>query len=288
MSNSRRATAAASRAATKGYSRNPNDPELTIRHEELTEEIEHWQQIIKDAEAEGFKVWSKADFTRGDVVLYRGTWYEVLRVNPKSVTIPHIHNGTGKRIVRATDNRHDGWTWTAPYDDVSGRKSTAEMQQPPQGEAARTPGAGRAVPADRGAGTGGRDVPMCHSSQWHAEVRRCAHCHHAPEGEPTPASAPRHRGELAGAHGAGAHRLEKLRRSRKRALWAMTRREAQAVCGDPRTSGRSYMLTWTERPGTEGADWEWVPDNGSLAPVLEDLGITPRRQWAPAPQAPAA
>ncbi len=78
-------------------------------------------------------------------------------------------------------------------------------------------------------------------------------------------------------------------RSRKRALWAMTRREAQAVCGDPRTSGRSYMLTWTERPGIEGADWEWVPDNGSLDQVLEDLSITPRRDWTAAtPQAPAA
>ncbi len=67
----------------------------------------------------------------------------------------------------------------------------------------------------------------------------------------------------------------------------MTRREAQAVCGDPRTSGRSYMLTWTDRPGVEGADWEWVPDNGSLDPVLSDLGVTPRREWSAAPQAPA-
>ncbi|MEU7230139.1 DUF3560 domain-containing protein [Streptomyces chrestomyceticus] len=123
-------------ASAKGYFRDPDDPELTIRHEELTEEIEHWQQVIKDAEAEGFKVWSKADFTRGDSVLYRGTWYEVLRVNPKSVTIPHMHNGVGQRVVRAADNRHDGWTWTAPYDDVSGRKSADEMQQPTQSEAA--------------------------------------------------------------------------------------------------------------------------------------------------------
>ncbi|WP_312870963.1 DUF3560 domain-containing protein [Streptomyces lonarensis] len=118
----------------KGYSRNPDDPELAIRHEELTEEIEHWQQAIKDAEAQGVKVWSKADFSRGDFVLYRGTWYEVLRVNPKSLTIPHIHNGTGRHIVRATGNQHD-WTWTAPYDDVSGRMGADEMQQPPPAEA---------------------------------------------------------------------------------------------------------------------------------------------------------
>ncbi|MDX2540150.1 DUF3560 domain-containing protein [Streptomyces scabiei] len=273
--------------SAKGYSRNPDDPELTIRHEELTEEIEHWEQIIKDAEAEGVKVWSKADFTRGDFVLYRGTWYEVLRVNPKSVTIPHIHNGTGKRIVRATGNRHDDWTWTAPYDDVSGRKSADEMEQPPQAEAAehqeqaeQSPPIEEPVPAVE-------TCPMCHSSQWQAEVRRCAHCHHAPEGKPTPASAPAAEAERQEGMALVLIASKNSRHSRKRALWAMTRREAQAVCGDPRTSGRSYMLTWTERPGTEGADWEWVPDNGSLDPVLEDLGITPRREWTAAPQAPA-
>ncbi|KOG07327.1 DUF3560 domain-containing protein [Streptomyces viridochromogenes] len=244
--------------SAKGSTRNPDDLELKIRHGELTEEIEHWQQIIKDAEAKGFKVWSKADFTRGDFVLYRGTWYEVLRVNPKSVTIPHIHNGVGQRVVRATDNRHDGWTWTAPYDDVSGRKSADEMQ-PPQAEAAEQQQAEQSTPSKE---------PV-------------------PAEKPTPMAAP----------GAGTNWQDGMalvliasknsRRSRKRALWAMTRREAQAVCGDPRTSGRSYMLTWTDRPGTEGADWEWVPDNGSLDPVLEDLGITPRREWTANPQDPA-
>ncbi|MFI9333059.1 DUF3560 domain-containing protein [Kitasatospora sp. NPDC052868] len=234
--------------SAKGYSRNPDDPEQTIRHEELTEEIAHWEQVIKDAEANGFKVWSKADFKRGDFVLYRGTWYEVLRVNPKSVSIPHIFNGVGKTVVRSTDDGYDGWTSTAPYDDVSGRKSADEMQQPPQVVATE----------------------------------------HQEEAEHSP------RVEEPVAPAAEANWLEGMAlvfiaskhspRRRKRALWAMTRREAQAVCGDPRTSGRSYMLTWTERPGTEGADWEWVPDNGSLDPVLEDLGITPRREWTPAPQ----
>ncbi|MBT2405605.1 MULTISPECIES: DUF3560 domain-containing protein [unclassified Streptomyces] len=114
--------------SAKGYFRNPGDPELEIRHQELTEEIEHWQTAIKEAETKGFKVWSKADFQRGDFVLHRGTWYEVLRVNAKSVTIPHIHNGVGEFVVRATGNRLD-WTWTAPYDDVSGRMSADEMQQ---------------------------------------------------------------------------------------------------------------------------------------------------------------
>ncbi|MFD5253086.1 DUF3560 domain-containing protein [Streptomyces bobili] len=245
--------------SAKGFSRSPADPELEIEHQELTEEIEHWEAVIKDAEARGFKVWSKADFKRGDFVLYRGTWYEVLRVNPKSVTIPHIHNGTGKCIVRATGNQHDDWTWTAPYDDVSGRKSADEMQ-PPQAEAAE-----QQEQAEQSTPT---EEPV-------------------PAAKPTPVAVP-----AAGANWQDGMALvliasKNSRRSRKRALWAMTRREAQAVCGDPRTSGRSYMLTWTDRPGIEGADWEWTPDNGSLDPVLSDLGVTPRREWTAATQAPA-
>ncbi|MFJ8953487.1 DUF3560 domain-containing protein [Streptomyces sp. NPDC102381] len=245
--------------SAKGFSRSPADPELEIEHQELTEEIEHWEAVIKDAEARGFKVWSKADFKRGDSVLYRGTWYEVLRVNPKSVTIPHIHNGTGKRIVRATGNQHDDWTWTAPYDDVSGRKCADEMQ-PPQAETAE-----QQEQAEQSTPT---EEPV-------------------PAEKPTPVAVP-----SAGANWQDGMALvliasKNSRRSRKRALWAMTRREAQAVCGDPRTSGRSYMLTWTDRPGIEGADWEWMPDNGSLDPVLSDLGVTPRREWTAATQAPA-
>ncbi|NDZ77021.1 DUF3560 domain-containing protein [Streptomyces sp. SID10853] len=244
--------------SAKGFSRNPADPELEIEHQELTEEIAHWEKVIKDAEAEGFKIWSRADFKRGDFVLYRGTWYEVLRVNPKSVTIPHIHNSPGRSIVRATGNQYDDWTWTAAYDDVSGRKSADEMQQPPQAPGAEPQEIAEQSPAV--------EEPV-------------------PVGEPTAAAAP----------AVGASWLDGMAlvliasknspRRRKRALWAMTRREAQAVCGDPRTSGRSYMLTWTDRPGTEGADWEWVADNGSHAPLLAELGITPRRKWTAAPQA---
>ncbi|MEU5426512.1 DUF3560 domain-containing protein [Streptomyces sp. NPDC020799] len=115
-----------------GYTRDIGNPatvaELKRRHEELSEQIAYWQQIIKTAEEEGFKVWSSADFKKGDFVHNRGTWYEVLRVNKKSVTIPHIHNGTGKKVVRADDNNLN-WTWLVPYDEVSGRKSAEEMRE---------------------------------------------------------------------------------------------------------------------------------------------------------------
>ncbi|MFJ7590297.1 DUF3560 domain-containing protein [Streptomyces sp. NPDC097617] len=273
--------------SAKGFFRSPADPELEIEHQELTEEIEHWEAVIKDAEAEGFKVWSKADFTRGDFVLYRDTWYEVLRVNPKSVTIPHIHNGVGQRVVRAADNRHDGWTWTAPYDDVSGRKSADEMQQSTRPEAAEHQEQPQQAPPTKEPVPAAERALTSHPSPWHAKARRWALCQHAPEGRSTPATAPAERANWQDGMALVLIASKNSRRSRKRALWAMTRREAQAVCGDPRTSGRSYMLTWTDRPGTEGADWEWVPDNGSHAPVLDELGITPRREWTAAPQAQA-
>lgn len=273
-----------------GFTQNIGNPdtrqELELQHQELTEEIAYWQDVIKEAEVQGFKVWSRADFRRGDYVRAGGKWWEVLRVNAKSLAIPHIHIGIGKKVIHAADMDRPNSTWRTPYDEVTGRKSAAEMQQPPQAEAAEPQEQAEQSPPVEEPEPAAETCPMCHSSQWHAEVRGCAHCHHAPEGKPTPAA------------GAKANWQEGMalvlivsknsRRSRKRALWAMTRREAQAVCGDPRTSGRSYMLTWTERPGTEGADWEWVPDNGSLAPVLEDLGIAPRREWTAALQAPAA
>lgn len=273
--------------SAKGFSRSPADPELETEHQELTEEIAHWEQVIKDAETEGFKMWSKADFARGDFVLYRGTWYEILRVNPKSVTIPHIHNGVGQRVVRAADNRHDGWTWTASYDDVSGRKSADETQQPPRAEAAEHQEKAQQAPPVKQPVPAAETCPTSHPSPWHAKAHRWALGQHAPEQGPTPATTP---AETANGQEDMALVLitsKNSRRSRKRALWALPRREAKAVCGDPRTSGRSYMLTWTDRPGVEGTDWAWMPDNGSLDPVLTDLGITPRREWTAATQAPA-
>ena len=60
----------------------------------------------QDAEAEGVKMWSKADFSVGlrslPRHLVRGP-----RVNPKAVTIPHIHNGAGS-ASSAPGNKPDG------------------------------------------------------------------------------------------------------------------------------------------------------------------------------------
>ncbi|MER7488698.1 DUF3560 domain-containing protein [Streptomyces sp. NPDC126497] len=110
--------------------------ELTRQLAELDDQLDHWRVVVERAKAEGFKVWSRADFRRGDFVRYRGTWYEVLRVNPKSLTIPHIHIGVGRDVVRKGDGgRLSEWTWTARYDDgVTGRMSAEEMAARERGE----------------------------------------------------------------------------------------------------------------------------------------------------------
>lgn len=102
--------------------------ELTEQIAELDEQLLHLRAVVARAEAEGVKVWSRDDFTRGDFVRYRGIWYEVLRVNSRSLTVPHALP-VDRPVVRAGDGEHGehGWTWTTPYDGITGRMSAQEM-----------------------------------------------------------------------------------------------------------------------------------------------------------------
>jgi Domain of unknown function (DUF3560) len=71
-------------------------------------ELAHWRQVVADQEAAGAKVWSKADFAKGDQVQDDfGRWHEVLRVNAKSLTVPTPYS----------------WTETIPYDKVRGKRT---------------------------------------------------------------------------------------------------------------------------------------------------------------------
>ncbi|MCW2898662.1 MAG: hypothetical protein JWO67_927 [Streptosporangiaceae bacterium] len=97
---------------------------LRVRLADIAEELVYWREHVAAAEAAGVKVWSRADFTRGDFVRFLGKWYEVLRVNGKSVTIPAmISDG----LVVTRDNTRLSWTDTVPYDKVTGRKSAEEI-----------------------------------------------------------------------------------------------------------------------------------------------------------------
>ncbi|MFJ9822533.1 hypothetical protein ACIRU3_46510 [Streptomyces sp. NPDC101151] len=81
--------------------------ELTRRLAEYDEELTYWAETIKEAERRGFKVWGRADFIKGDFVRWRGSWYEVTRVNAKTATVPHIHAAfDGRRRRRRLPRGH--------------------------------------------------------------------------------------------------------------------------------------------------------------------------------------
>ncbi|MGY3341144.1 hypothetical protein ACVW0K_007337 [Streptomyces filamentosus] len=101
-----------------------NVAELTRRHTETADEIAHWRKVVEQAEADGVKLWSRADFTKGDYVRSRGRWYEVLRVNAVSLTVP---GGPDIQPVVSQESRAYSWDDRIPYDDVTGRMSAADM-----------------------------------------------------------------------------------------------------------------------------------------------------------------
>jgi hypothetical protein len=104
---------------------------LERRAADLAAELAYWREHVAGREAEGVKVWRPADFAKGDFAHGRWGWAEVLRVNPKSLTVPWGANAVHLPVVTA-DNVKDamgggGWTTKVTYDDVRGRKSAAEM-----------------------------------------------------------------------------------------------------------------------------------------------------------------
>ncbi|MEU1015389.1 DUF3560 domain-containing protein [Streptomyces sp. NPDC005898] len=102
--------------------------ELQRRHHELTEEIEFWKEVIEEAKADGFKVWGPADFSVGDFARISGRWFQVLGVNPKSVTVPSILS-VRSEVVTAENASFGGRTRTVRYDEVFGRMEAEEIAQ---------------------------------------------------------------------------------------------------------------------------------------------------------------
>ncbi|MGW1989608.1 DUF3560 domain-containing protein [Embleya sp. NPDC001921] len=101
--------------------------ELKRREEELNEELGYWRALIARAEADGFKVWGQPDFKKGDFARIRGRWYEVLRSNRKTLTVP---GGPDiQPVVSRETSLYPGMTRTAPYDEVAARMSGEEMRR---------------------------------------------------------------------------------------------------------------------------------------------------------------
>jgi Domain of unknown function (DUF3560) len=106
---------------------------LEVRADDLAEQIAYWREHVARAEAAGVKVWSKADFARDDFALSRGTWYQVQRVNAKSLTVMWGTNIGDFPAVTRDNVRHamgpSDRTGTISYDEIRGRKSAAEMAE---------------------------------------------------------------------------------------------------------------------------------------------------------------
>ncbi|MGW7639542.1 DUF3560 domain-containing protein, partial [Streptomyces decoyicus] len=316
---------------------------LDREHRRAAEQVAYWEAVITKAEADGFKVWGPDDFAKGDFVNSMGHWFEVTRINKKTLTIPHIHLGVGNPVVRKSDMRGAKDTYTVSYDEVSGhatageiaewmsaepgelskcphcvhvaggelrysvarhsctkcgyakpRKFTPPTPQPepetekettPEPEAMPTvteeqqPAATEADTDTQAQEGSGAACPMCRSAQWDADALRCAHCHHNPTGAPAPAPA-----ETDGPRWLDGPALvfiasKETAPALKRGLYRTTRAEAMALCRDERTHGTAWGLHWSERPGVQGEDFDFVADDGRFTAVLAELGITPARDW---------
>ncbi|TDB89146.1 DUF3560 domain-containing protein [Actinomadura sp. KC216] len=102
---------------------------------QLDGELGYWRDVVADKQRAGQKVWTKNDFSVGDFVKQHGTWFEVVRVNKKSVTVPWMIGGVTRGIYTVADARRQFpqdkkiSTDTIPYDKVEGRASAKEIQE---------------------------------------------------------------------------------------------------------------------------------------------------------------
>jgi hypothetical protein len=95
----------------------------------LGEQITYWRGLLAAMEAAGVhRAWSREHFRVGDEVRILGTWYPVVRVNAKSLTVPPLVFGGERRF---NDAGKDVWTDTAPYDKVYGRRRDGKVLHTP-------------------------------------------------------------------------------------------------------------------------------------------------------------
>uniref|UniRef100_UPI003F499FA0 DUF3560 domain-containing protein n=1 Tax=Nonomuraea sp. CA-252377 TaxID=3240003 RepID=UPI003F499FA0 len=104
---------------------------LLLEKSRLSARITYWEDVVAQAAAEGVKIWRPDDFDVGDFALYLGTWYEVIRVNAKSLTVPTGPLEVGRQILRRSDNvdrsgRPSRATGRIPYADVQGHLSSSD------------------------------------------------------------------------------------------------------------------------------------------------------------------
>lgn len=83
--------------------------------DDIADKLRYWGEHLDALQASGeYKLWTRADFTKGDWVKFHHGWAPVLTVNAKSLSVPHpIGLDTMYRV---------------PYDRVTDRRSKAEIE----------------------------------------------------------------------------------------------------------------------------------------------------------------
>jgi hypothetical protein len=107
---------------------------------------------LADKQKSGEKVWIMDDFAPGDFAQVHGTWFEIVRVNRKTLTVPWMIGGVTRGIHTVADARkrfpNDKRisTDTVPYDKVQAahqpRTSTRRSLRP-------KPSSGQTIQAHR-------------------------------------------------------------------------------------------------------------------------------------------
>jgi len=98
-------------AATGSYRQ-----KLEERVAELTDQLNYWQQIRAEQVAAGAATnYGPDTIAKGDAVKIRNSWYQVVRANKKTVTVP---SGLGN------------WTNTSPYREIQDHRSAGATATP--------------------------------------------------------------------------------------------------------------------------------------------------------------
>jgi hypothetical protein len=90
--------------------------QVIARKAQRGDEITYWNTIYTAQQAAGIaNSYSRDTIAKGDLIRHRGTWYTVVRANPKSVSV-QMHRGAS-------------WTNTIGYHKLSGHKPAGEHPQ---------------------------------------------------------------------------------------------------------------------------------------------------------------
>ncbi|WP_433856691.1 DUF3560 domain-containing protein [Streptomyces kronopolitis] len=132
----------------------------------LREEIEHWEAVVEKAKDDGVKLWGPDDFAPGDFAVVLGSWHQVARVNPKTLSIAWNLRLAPKQVMSLEDATFDGGrvgTFTVDYTKVRARCPEKAMA------AFRAEGK---VPGTRAAGEASAEAPAEDIRREQAEAKK--------------------------------------------------------------------------------------------------------------------